>query len=397
MLAPRYPFNEFKQAFAYNEAVIPYSARMRKTYLTATFIAVCIIGWIATGLLEEEAAPLPQTISEKNAQQRAQAEDRPLTTVRVTTSYAVEQDRLTSVRGQTTNERSVVVQSQVGGLVQKRWVERGSVVGQGDVLCEISVEDRDANLKEAMAGLAQAKLDLDGAKQLAAKGLQSDAVIAGAEARMAAAEAVVQRRKLEKSRLKITAPFAGVVEDTHMEVGQFVTPGASCVTLVDLDTMLLIGEVSEQHLAGLKPGLPVTATLSNGDVVAGVLRFVAHVAAPGTRTYAIEALVANPDFSIASGMTAALSIAVEQVKVHQITPALLVLDDEGQSGVLGVTADQRVRFYSVELIAEGNEGVWVSGLPDVVDLIVVGQQTVVAGEQVDAQQASNSILRGNQG
>ena len=397
MLAPRYPFNEFKQAFAENEAVIPYSARMRKTYLTATFIAVCIIGWIATGLLEEEAAPLPQTISEKNAQQRAQAEDRPLTTVRVTTSYAVEQDRLTSVRGQTTNERSVVVQSQVGGLVQKRWVERGSVVGQGDVLCEISVEDRDANLKEAMAGLAQAKLDLDGAKQLAAKGLQSDAVIAGAEARMAAAEAVVQRRKLEKSRLKITAPFAGVVEDTHMEVGQFVTPGASCVTLVDLDPMLLIGEVSEQHLAGLKPGLPVTATLSNGDVVAGVLRFVAHVAAPGTRTYAIEALVANPDFSIASGMTAALSIAVEQVKVHQITPALLVLDDEGQSGVRGVTADQRVRFYSVELIAEGNEGVWVSGLPDVVDLIVVGQQTVVAGEQVDAQQASNSILRVNQG
>lgn len=397
MLAPRHPFNEFKQAFSENEAVIPYSARMRKTYLTATFIAVCIIGWIATGLLEEEAAPLPQTISEKNAQQRAQAEDRPLTTVRVTTSYAVEQDRLTSVRGQTTNERSVVVQSQVGGLVQKRWVERGSVVGQGDVLCEISVEDRDANLKEAMAGLAQAKLDLDGAKQLAAKGLQSDAVIAGAEARMAAAEAVVQRRKLEKSRLKITAPFAGVVEDTHMEVGQFVTPGASCVTLVDLDPMLLIGEVSEQHLAGLKPGLPVTATLSNGDVVAGVLRFVAHVAAPGTRTYAIEALVANPDFSIASGMTAALSIAVEQVKVHQITPALLVLDDEGQSGVRGVTADQRVRFYSVELIAEGNEGVWVSGLPDVVDLIVVGQQTVVAGEQVDAQQASNSILRGNQG
>jgi membrane fusion protein, multidrug efflux system len=367
---------------------------MRSTYFIALFIAVCIIGWLATGLLKEESAPLPQTISEKNAQQRAQAEDRPLTTVRVTTSYAVEQDRLTSVRGQTTNERSVVVQSQVGGLVQKRWVERGGVVGQGDVMCEISVEDRDANLKEAIAGLAQARLDLDGAKQLAAKGLQSDAVIAGAEARMAAAEAVVQRRRLEKSRLKITAPFAGVVEDTHMEVGQFVTPGTSCATLVDLDPMLLIGEVSEQHLAGLKPGLLVSATLSNGDVVFGKLRFVAHVAAPGTRTYAIEALVDNPDFSIASGMTAAFSIVVEQVKVHQITPALLVLDDEGRSGVRGITVDQLVTFYPVELVSEDDNGIWVSGLPDVVDLIVVGQQTVVAGEQVDAQQASNSILKG---
>ena len=377
--------------------MISYSARMRKTYFTALFIAVGIIGWIASGLLEEGSAPLPQTISAKNAQQRAQSEDQPLTTVRVMTSYAVEQNRLTSVRGQTTNERSVLVQSQVGGLVLQRRVERGGVVRQGDVLCEISVEDRDANLKEALAGLAQTKLDLNGAKQLAAKGLQSDAVIAGAEARMAAAEAVVQRRRLEKSRLKITAPFAGVVEDTHMEVGQFVTPGASCVTLVDLDPMLLIGEVSEQHLAGLKPGLLVSATLSNGDVVAGKLRFVAHVAAPGTRTYAIEALVDNPDFSIASGMTAALSISVEQVKVHQITPALLVLDDEGRSGVRGITADQLVTFYPVELISEDNDGIWVSGLPDVVDLIVVGQQTVVAGEQVDAQQASNSTLKVSRG
>ena len=377
--------------------MISYSARMRKTYFTALFIAVGIIGWIASGLLEEGSAPVPQTISAKNAQQRAQSEDQPLTSVRVMTSYAVEQNRLTSVRGQTTNERSVLVQSQVGGLVLQRRVERGGVVRQGDVLCEISVEDRDANLKEALAGLAQTKLDLNGAKQLAAKGLQSDAVIAGAEARMAAAEAVVQRRRLEKSRLKITAPFAGVVEDTHMEVGQFVTPGASCVTLVDLDPMLLIGEVSEQHLAGLKPGLLVSATLSNGDVVAGKLRFVAHVAAPGTRTYAIEVLVDNPDFSIASGMTAALSISVEQVKVHQITPALLVLDDEGRSGVRGITADQLVTFYPVELISEDNEGIWVSGLPDVVDLIVVGQQTVVAGEQVDAQQASNSTLKGSRG
>ena len=377
--------------------MISYSARMRKTYFTALFIAVGIIGWIASGLLEEGDAPVPQTISAKNAQQRAQSEDQPLTSVRVMTSYAVEQNRLTSVRGQTTNERSVLVQSQVGGLVLQRRVERGGVVRQGDVLCEISVEDRDANLKEALAGLAQTKLDLNGAKQLAAKGLQSDAVIAGAEARMAAAEAVVQRRRLEKSRLKITAPFAGVVEDTHMEVGQFVTPGASCVTLVDLDPMLLIGEVSEQHLAGLKPGLLVSATLSNGDVVAGKLRFVAHVAAPGTRTYAIEALVDNPDFSIASGMTAALSISVEQVKVHQITPALLVLDDEGRSGVRGITADQLVTFYPVELISEDSDGIWVSGLPDVVDLIVVGQQTVVAGEQVDAQQASNSALKGSRG
>jgi hypothetical protein len=56
---------------------------MRKTYLTALLIAVVIITWIASGLLGEDSIPAPQTIAAKNAQQRAQAEDRPLTTVRV--------------------------------------------------------------------------------------------------------------------------------------------------------------------------------------------------------------------------------------------------------------------------------------------------------------------------
>ncbi len=371
---------------------------MRKTYITASVVAIAIVLWIGSGFLKEESPALPQSVALKNLALQAQKEDRPLTQVRVSTSYASEQDRSIRVRGQTQPERSVEVQAQISGLVQARPANRGDRVRTGDLLCEITVEDRNANLKEAAAVLSQAELEYQGVMKLVDKGLQSDAGIAAAEARVAAAQAVVQRRLLEKSKLKIKAPFSGVIEEVHMEIGQFVTPGSVCATLVDLDPMLLVGEVSEHQVAGLKPKLPVTARLSDGRSILGEVRFVSQLANRGTRTYSLEAELPNIDGSIKGGLTAAIDIVTGSNKAHRISAALLVLDDEGNTGVRTVSEAGVVVFYQVDLISESSDGVWVAGLPEVVDLIVVGQQTVVAGERVEAKRISmdltNAISQG---
>ncbi len=371
---------------------------MRKTYITASVVAIAIVLWIGSGFLKEESPALSQSVALKNLALQAQKEDRPLTQVRVSTSYASEQDRSIRVRGQTQPERSVEVQAQISGLVQARPANRGDRVRTGDLLCEITVEDRNANLKEAAAVLSQAELEYQGVMKLVDKGLQSDAGIAAAEARVAAAQAVVQRRLLEKSKLKIKAPFSGVIEEVHMEIGQFVTPGSVCATLVDLDPMLLVGEVSEHQVAGLKPKLPVTARLSDGRSILGEVRFVSQLANRGTRTYSLEAELPNIDGSIKGGLTAAIDIVTGSNKAHRISAALLVLDDEGNTGVRTVSEAGVVVFYQVDLISESSDGVWVAGLPEVVDLIVVGQQTVVAGERVEAKRISmdltNAISQG---
>ena len=371
---------------------------MRKTYITASVVAIAIVLWIGSGFLRDESPALPQSIALKNLALQAQNEDRPLTSVRVSTSYASDQDRSIRVRGQTQPERSVEVQAQISGLVQARPANRGDRVRTGDLLCEITVEDRNANLKEAAAVLSQAELEYQGVMKLVDKGLQSDAGIAAAEARVAAAQAVVQRRLLEKSKLKIKAPFSGVIEEVHMEIGQFVTPGSVCATLVDLDPMLLVGEVSEHQIAGLKPKLPVTARLSDGRSILGEVRFVSQLANRGTRTYSLEAELPNIDGSIKGGLTAAIDIVTGSNKAHRVSAALLVLDDEGNTGVRTVSEAGVVVFYQVDLISESSDGVWVAGLPEVVDLIVVGQQTVVAGERVEAKRISmdlsNAISQG---
>ena len=173
-----------------------------------------------------------------------------------------------------------------------------------------------------------------------------------------------------------------------MQLGEYVSPGTACVTLVDLNPMLLTGEVTERDLGTLEPGLGATGQLTNGALVHGQVTFVGRTAKPGTRTYPIEIEFDNSKLNIPSGITADIRIPVEQVRVHKVSPALLVLDDAGRSGIRTVTSGKVVTFHVIEIISDEADGIWVSGLPDIVDLIVVGQQSVIPGEVVNSRQLS---------
>ena len=122
---------------------------MRTTYITACIIGALVVIWLATGQLGESPPPPPSSITESNRRVAALKEERPPSRVRVATIHASEQSRVLTIRGRTQNKRSVVVQSQINGLVVNRTVERGDRVTKGDLLCRISIEDRRARLIES--------------------------------------------------------------------------------------------------------------------------------------------------------------------------------------------------------------------------------------------------------
>ena len=355
---------------------------MRTTYLTACIIGALVVIWLATGQLGEPPTPPASSIIESNRRVAALKEERPPSRVRVATIHASEQSRVLTIRGRTQNKRSVVVQSQISGLVVNRKVERGDRVTKGDLLCRISIEGRRTRLIESQASAEQTRIEYEGALKLSKQGLQSDTAIAQSKAKLAASLARLKERKLALARLNIIAPFDGTVEKTHMEVGQYVTPGSSCVTLVDLNPMLLIGQVAENELLFIKPGQLATATLPKGVNVSGEVTFIAKTAEKGTRTYSVEVHIDNSDFAISSGLTAQIEIPVESLRAQKISPALLVLSDKGQMGVRAINPENIVVFHEVNIIKDEIDGIWVTGLPDVAKIVVVGQQLVVAGETV---------------
>lgn len=356
---------------------------MRSTYLWAVGIAVLLLAWLASGQLNQEPVVFDPSIAERNEQDLNQLNDQTPTRVRVVQSQAQLKTRYASVRGKTQNKRTVQVRTEIQGRVVNRAVERGQSVAANQLLCGLSVDDRQAALVESQQRVNQARIDYEGAKQLRAKGYNSESAIAAAKANLATARAELKRRDLALRKTEIRAPFAGFVEDVHLEIGDYAQPGTACATLVDLNPMLLVGRVSERVVLNIEPGIEAIGELADRSVVRGPITFVGQQDDPATRTYAIEVELNNESGKLRSGMTTQIRIPVEEAFAHKISPALFSLDNEGGYGVRVVNNDDRVEFYSVTIVAEDEDGVWVSGLPNTSNIITVGQELVISGERVD--------------
>jgi multidrug efflux system membrane fusion protein len=120
-----------------------------------------------------------------------------------------------------------------------------------------------------------------------------------------------------------------------------------------------------------------------GETVDGTVTFVADRADPTTRTFRVEVQLPNPDAKLRDGVSADIHVPVRHVKAQHISPGIMVLDDSGVPGVRVVVAG-RVKFIPITILSDGPDGAWVSGLPDRINVITVGQQFVSDGQRVES-------------
>jgi multidrug efflux system membrane fusion protein len=341
------------------------------------------------------AAPPPQQPQgaprQPNADPKANAPQIP--TVRVRTITAEQRATDLVIRGRTGAVRKVEVKAEVAGAVAAVRVQKGQLVNAGDILCELNVEARAAQLKMAQATARQRQIEYEGSKALQEKGFRSETAVAQALAAYEGAKAEVQRMEKQLEDTKIRAPFHGVVDNRMVEVGDYMVPGTPCALIVDLHPMLVIGQVSENEVPLIKIGDMGWAKLVTGERAEGHLRFVAQSADPATRTFRIELEVPNDSGTIRDGVTAEIHVTTRTVTAHRISPAILALDDRGVVGVRIIEQGNRVRFMPVTIISDAPDGMWVTGLPPTVTIITVGQEYVTNGQIVNPVPEDKTVQR----
>ncbi|MFN7054305.1 efflux RND transporter periplasmic adaptor subunit [Hyphomonas sp.] len=287
-----------------------------------------------------------------------------------------------TARGRTAPDKSVTVKSGTSGTVTSTPVREGTFVRAGTLLCGLDVEARSARLQEAEAMRESARIDFEAAATLAARGLAPANREAAARATLDAAEAAVNAARVELDRTRIRAPFDGIFERRMAETGDFLSPGAACGLLVDLDPVIVAAEVTEAQAGLLSTGMAAEAELADGRRFPAKLRFVARTASAQTRTFPIEAELETGDAVVAAGVTASLSIPAQEVSAALVQRSLLTLADTGQLGVRIVREDNTVAFMAVRVIDETPEGAWVTGLPERVTLVAKGQDYLNDGVRV---------------
>ena len=106
-------------------------------------------------------------------------------------------------------------------------------------------------MEKANALVRQRELEYNGSKKLKAKGVRSETQVAADKAAFESAKADALNRTLELENLKIKAPFDGIVDARPVEVGDLMAINNICATVVDIDPMLVVGQVSENVVNSL--------------------------------------------------------------------------------------------------------------------------------------------------
>jgi multidrug efflux system membrane fusion protein len=369
---------------------------MRKNLIIASLILAGLFFWLLSGFIfKETGGEAVLAISEQQLRAKPESEQQRVT-VRAAISKAEKRARILVLRGRTESKRIVDVKAEIAGNVVKRAVERGSRVEAGELLCQLAIDDRDAAVAEATAALKDAQIEYQGSLKLKQQGLQSETAIARAKAKLESAKAQLRRQELNLARTRIVAPFSGVIENLQMNVGDYAAPGAVCATLIDLDPMLVSADVTEAEVDSMEVGTLVSGTTSSGAQIEGKLTFIGKQSDPMTRTYPVEITVENSDYSLRSGLTTTARIQLGEVYAHKVSPALFTLNDAGEFGVRTIGENNVVEFFSIVIIEDTTEGVWITGLPDTAHLITVGQEFVLTGQTVEPVYPADSSAEASQ-
>jgi RND family efflux transporter MFP subunit len=280
--------------------------------------------------------------------------------------------------GYVTARRIATVSAQVTGKVETVLIEEGMQVAEGDVLATIDdtewraqvaladaqLESARSQLVEIQAQLSNARRDLERQRDLAARGLTSQAAVdaAGTEvdalaARLgsAASGIAVARRSLELARVRldntiIRAPFAGIVTVKAAQPGEMISPVSAgggftrtgIGTIVDMDSLEIQVDVNESFIQRVHPGQRVEATLNaypDWRIPAEVIAII-PTADRSRATVRVRIAILERDGRIVPDMGARVAFLAEEeadangaVATAAIlrVPAAAVVEEAGQS------------------------------------------------------------------
>lgn len=260
-------------------------------------------------------------------------------------------------------------------------VRVGQLVRKDDILVKLDPGSVQSQYHQAEALFENAKKQHDRMKSLFDAGAISQAQLDEAET-----DFLVKKASFENASqaVLIKAPFAGMVVDIPIRVGDEVSQGSKAVEIANVDALRLILDVPTNQIKQLRRGQVVTVSspLGDGTVMTGAIISIADAANKDTRSFEVECRFENPPREFAPGV-----YVVAQIETNILTDALVVPNDalmfrSGKTYIYSVASDT-VAMIAVDVMSSGDSMTAVQG-PLAVNqrVVVVGQKNLTPGTKV---------------
>lgn len=355
--------------------------------------------WVIAGLFLASCGQ-PENGLDAEAQAEADAEARAIPVVVAEASLSSFAD-LIQLTGTVEAGEDAVLSAESSGTL-RTLLPLGRTVSRGQVIAQIDAGLAASAVQQAEAGVAVARAQLDLAEDQFARQepLYADSIIsplefqgvraqlASARAQYAQAEAALAQAREQFSRTRIIAPFTGVVEAHHAEIGEQVNPGAQVVRIVGTQSMKITAGVPERYAADIQIGTQVTITPQayGMEPSTGTISFVGRAIDAQSRTFPVEIRLDNRDERFKPQMLVRLDISRRTLSDVVTVPLSAIVRDEGGTMVYIIQQEgnrQIARAQPVVLGATGrDEVVVIQGIEPGDRVVILGQTTISDGEFV---------------
>jgi HlyD family secretion protein len=275
-------------------------------------------------------------------------------------------------------KETVNVTPQSTGRLEKTYFQVGDRVRQGDLVAELEDSELQQRVRRAEAAIAvsaanvtQRKAELDNikanlgrAEQLFKEQLLSpqeyeqqrtglatmDAQVALAEAQQQQAEAELAELKIQLAQTKVYAPLSGDVSVRYVDEGSLVSPSTPLIQIVNLTTLVTIGNVPERSVGRLRIGTPAEVRVDAipDKVFRGVVARIAPVLDAATRSASIQIDILNPERVLRAEMFVRIDLDLGTMRDANLISRDALIYRGTEAGVFLLDEQQRPVFQAIQ-------------------------------------------------
>jgi membrane fusion protein (multidrug efflux system) len=277
--------------------------------------------------------------------------------------------------GSLSADESVMISPEVSGRIDNIHFKEGQLVEAGMLLFSMDSSVQRAELKQAQASRGLSEVEYKRASELLSNNAGSVNARDNALAKLRIDQAGVDLAQQRLAKMKLSAPFKGVIGLRQVSDGEYITPGQGLVSLVSMDPIRLEFRVPEIYLTGLSVGQTVDVKFDAlpGEKATGKVFAVSPEVDLNGRNVKVLATLPNSDGKLRPGLFARVSLELATIK-----DALMVQEEalvpQGKAQLIYTLVDGKVN------IAPVTQGIRERGRVQVTQGIKVGDIVVTAGQ-----------------
>ena len=260
------------------------------------------------------------------------------------------------IQGVVKADKNVELRPELGGTVLQIYVREGQRVKKGKVLIQLDDSNIKNNLAELNTQITLAKTTFDRQERLWEQKIGSEMQYLQAKTQYESLKNNINTLKDQANKMKIVAPFSGIVDEIFPKKGELTNSQTPVVRLVNLDEVYIEADVTETYLPFIKIGneTHVRFPSINKEIISKVAQ-VGHVINPNNRSFKTKINIPNKDTNLKPNLLADIKIIDFETNGIVIPSFLIQKDQIGNSYVYTVSNQNSEYTISKKIIIIANE------------------------------------------